>query len=53
MLICPCIVNQFLKMFQLVDTFFVQYFIPFTRLYMFRPSVDDGMSHTVCHYQML
>jgi hypothetical protein len=35
-LISPCIVNQFLKMFQQDDTFFVQYFIPCKRLYMFR-----------------
>jgi hypothetical protein len=36
MLICQCIVNQFLKMFQQYDTFFVQYFITRKRLYMFR-----------------
>jgi hypothetical protein len=36
MLISPCIVNRFLKMSEQDDTFFVQYFIPWKRLYMFR-----------------
>jgi hypothetical protein len=35
MLISPCIVNQFLKIFQQDDTF-VQHFIPCKQLYMFR-----------------
>jgi hypothetical protein len=41
MLICPCIVNQFLKMFQKDYPFFVQYFIPCKRLYMFHPKHVD------------
>jgi hypothetical protein len=35
MLISPCIVNQFLKMFQ-QDGTFVHYFIPCRQLYIFR-----------------
>jgi hypothetical protein len=63
MLISPCIVNQFLKMFQQDDIYFLQYFNPCKWLYMFRVKHSPMytvqcvsttiLSVTVCHYQML
>jgi hypothetical protein len=52
MLISPCIVNQFLKMFQQDDTFFVQYFIPCKQLYMFRGKHPSSGARINCSYSI-
>jgi hypothetical protein len=55
MLISPCIVNQFLKMFQQDDTFFGQYFIPCKRLYD-PPTTTEGhrlfVTTRCCNYSL-